>query len=190
VRSVTGILLAAGRATRFGGHKLLATLPDGMPVGIAAARRLRTALPEVVAVVRPGDTLLRDCFEKEGLEVIQCAGADRGLSASLRCGIEATPGAAGWVIALADMPAIQGSTIAMVQSALIQGATIAAPFYQGRQGHPVGFAASLREELLALKGDRGARAVLERHAAQLARVEVDDPGVLQDIDVPADLPTS
>ena len=190
MRPIVGILLAAGRASRFGSHKLLAILPDGTPVGVAAARALRAVLPEVVAVVRPDDVSLRDCFEKEGLEVIQCAGADLGLSASLRCGIQARADAAGWLVALADMSAIQGSTLAAVQSALMQGAKIAAPFYQGRQGHPVGFAAGLREELLALEGDRGARAVLERHVAQLVRVEVDDPGVLQDIDVPADLPTS
>jgi molybdenum cofactor cytidylyltransferase len=190
VRSFVGVLLAAGRATRFGSHKLLARLPDRVPVGLAAARGLRAALPDVVAVVRPDDALLRDCFVNEGIEVIVCAEADLGMSASLRCGIHACPDAAGWIIALADMPAIQVSTITAVQSALMRGATIAAPFYQGRQGHPVGFAAGLREELLALDGDRGARAVLERHAAQLARVEVDDPGVLQDIDVPADLPTS
>jgi molybdenum cofactor cytidylyltransferase len=190
VRPVTGILLAAGRATRFGSHKLLATLPDGVPVGLAAARHLRAALPEMVIVVRPDDVALIEIFRSEGMTVVPCSDADQGLSASLRCGIEACRDASGWLIALADMPAIEVSTIAAVCDALKAGAPLAAPFHQGRQGHPVGFTSALREELLALRGDHGARVVIERHVAQLKQIAVDDPGVLRDVDTPADLATS
>ncbi len=190
MQPIAGILLAAGTATRFGAPKLLAPLPDGTPLGVAAARRMRTVLPDTLAVVRPGDEALAALLRREGIEVLPCATCAEGMSASLRCAIEARRDSAGWLIALADMPAIDVSTIAAVYAALLSGAQLAAPFYQGRQGHPVGFAASLRDELLALRGDHGARAVLERHAARLARVAVDDPGTLRDIDTPADITTS
>jgi len=165
-------------------------MPNGVPVGIAAARSLRAALPKVVAVVRPDDAVFIDLLINEGIKIVPCADADQGLSASLRCGILASVESAGWIIALADMPGIQISTIASVHEALRAGALLAAPFYRERSGHPVGFSSTLRDELLTLTGDRGARPVLERHAAQLLKFVVDDPGVLQDVDTPEDLPTS
>ncbi len=55
---IAGILLAAGAATRFGLPKLLYPLPDGVPLGIAAARTLIQAVPHTLAVVQPGDRLL------------------------------------------------------------------------------------------------------------------------------------
>ena len=61
------------------------------------------------------------------------------------------------------------------------------PIHHGERGHPVGFAASLREDLLALRGDAGARGVLQRYAAEVVTVEVDDPGILQDVDTHDDL---
>jgi molybdenum cofactor cytidylyltransferase len=57
--------------------------------------------------------------------------------------------------------------------------------YQGRKGHPVAFGAELFSELVRLSGDEGARRVLARFPGQA--VEVDDPGVLLDMDTEADL---
>jgi CTP:molybdopterin cytidylyltransferase MocA len=57
----------------------------------------------------------------------------------------------------------------------------------GRCNHPVGFAAQLRGEMLAVKGDTGVRRVLARHNASIERVACDNPGILFDTDTPADL---
>ncbi|NIR61750.1 MAG: hypothetical protein GWO02_20815, partial [Gammaproteobacteria bacterium] len=56
-----------------------------------------------------------------------------------------------------------------------------------QRGHPVGFAARFRDELLACRGDTGARVLLERQAERLVTFATDDPGVLADVDTPADL---
>jgi molybdenum cofactor cytidylyltransferase len=109
------------------------------------------------------------------------------MGASLACGVEASAEAAGWVVALADMPWIEASTIRRVADAIAAGASLAAPCYRGERGHPVGFAASHRAALLALGGDEGARAILSRAGASLLRVDVDDPGVLRDVDTAGDL---
>jgi molybdenum cofactor cytidylyltransferase len=101
---------------------------------------------------------------------------------SLVCGVRALTHAAGWIVALADMPRVRPETIATLVARLRAGARIAVPVWDGRRGHPVGFSASCRDELLALRGDSGARALLERHAADVVRVPVDDPGVVQDVD--------
>jgi molybdenum cofactor cytidylyltransferase len=183
---IAGVLLAGGAARRFGGGKLLHRLADGTPIGIAAWRTLRTALPRTVVVVRAGDDVLAERLRAEGAEVAVSEAAEKGMGHSLASGVAATCDAEGWVVALADMPCVDPHTIARVADALRSGARIAVPMYRGERGHPVGFGARCRDELLALTGDAGARALLQRHAAAVVRVDVDDPGVLQDVDTRAD----
>ena len=185
---IVGILLAAGAGTRFGGGKLVHPLDDGVAIAAHAARNLFAAeLPLVVAVVRPGDFPLGDILEQEGCDVVPCAESVRGMGHTLAHGIQSTRDVAGWIVALADMPRIKPETIKQVASALAAGAVIAAPSYKGERGHPVGFSAQLRDELLRLSGDSGARAVLERHRNDVQLIETDDRGVLVDIDVKSDL---
>jgi molybdenum cofactor cytidylyltransferase len=190
VIAVSGLLLAAGRATRFGGPKLMAALrsgPDaGIAIGVASLRHLAGAIERVIVVVRDEGGLAR-CFRREGVAVVVAARADDGMGASLATGVAALPADQAVVVALADMPWIEPTTIARVADAVGNGAVVAAPFHHGQRGHPVGFAPSLRDELMALTGDEGARAVLARHRASLVRIDVDDAGVLRDIDRPSDI---
>jgi len=141
-----------------------------------------------MAVVPTGATKLAALLESSGCEVLATDRTSRGMGASLAAAVESTASADGWIVALGDMPAIRPETIARIAGALAEGATIAAPFdASGRRGHPVGFSRSLRAELLALDGDIGARPVLERHAASVVAVTVDDAGIFVDIDTGDDL---
>ena len=191
---MVGILLAGGRGVRFGGDKLLSPLPAashgvsaGTPVGAASCRHLLAAISEVVVVVRPGDSLLRDAFRATGAKVIDCPRADDGMGASLACGVAAAADADGWIVALADMPWIAPISIMAVGDALEAGAEMAAPVYRGERGHPVGFAGNYGPMLAALTGDAGARSVVSARQWALRLIEVDDPGVLRDVDTLDDL---
>ena len=185
----TGVLLAAGLGSRFdpdGMHnKLLARMRDGTPVAHEAAHRLLAVVPRVVAVVRPGSDALARLLNDAGCEVVFAPAAERGMGASLAAGIEASDDAEGWIVALADMPRIQPSTIEAVARTLDGGASIVAPFYEGQRGHPVGFGAEHREALMSLDGDSGARSLLM--SGRVVRLDVDDAGVLRDVDTPGDL---
>jgi molybdenum cofactor cytidylyltransferase len=184
--NIVGVLLAAGRGERFGGHKLLAPWRDGTAVAVAAAQHLIDALPNSIAVLRPGDEILASLLAAEGLRIVVNPNADGGMGTSLARGVAAAE-ADGWVIALADMPAIRPATILAVAEALAGGAALATPVYHGQRGHPIGFARRFRAALAALDGDRGGRDILEQHADELRLIEVDDEGVLVDIDRAADL---
>jgi molybdenum cofactor cytidylyltransferase len=186
-KTIAAILLAAGAGTRFGGEKLLHPLEDGVAIAAHAARNLLAATSDVIAVVRWGDFPLYDMLEQEGCQVTMFQGAARGMGASLAHGVAQARGADGWIVALADMPRIAPDTIRSVITALQQGALIATPAYKGERGHPVGFGASLRDELLKLDGDQGARAVVDRHRDSVQLIECDDPGVLFDVDRKSDL---
>lgn len=192
--ALTGILLAAGRGRRFdpaGIHnKLLQRLPGGELVVAASARSLLAVLPRVVAVVAPNDGGVAELLRRLGCDVTVCGDADSGMGLSLahaiRHALADQPPGQGWLVALGDMPFVAPSTLHALAAAVEEGAAIAAPLFAGRRGNPVAFGAGHRAALLALDGDQGARRLLAGSA--LTTIEVDDPGILHDIDSPADLP--
>lgn len=181
-----GILLAAGAGSRFGGDKLLALL-HGKPLVLHALDALRPAVTEIIAVVRPGSEQLTAVLSQAGARVAVCDRAADGMGHSLACGARLAPLNTNLVIALGDMPAITPDTFSRVRLALEAGATIAVPCHHRRRGHPVGFAASLVPVLRELTRDQGARSVLHAYADAVLEIPVDDPGVLADVDTPADL---
>lgn len=193
--ALTGILLAAGRGSRFDPtgerYKLLQALPNGEPVVVASARALLAAVARVVAVVRPQDVAMADLLRGLGCEVVACANAGDGMAASLVCGVQHARDANGWLIALADMPYVRPSTMTALAKVVVQAgggagaAQIAAPVHQGQRGNPVAFGRTHLQALLALAGDQGARSILKNNPVN--ELTVDDPGILQDIDTPSDI---
>lgn len=194
VHPIVGVLLAAGIGRRYDPSgerlKLLQVAPGHsaeLPIAVAALRNLRAAVADVIAVVRPADgepqVALHRLLAAEGAQLVVCPEAAGGIGHSLACGVRARDDAAGWVIALADMPGVSPATIAAVRDALAHGHPAVAPRHRGQRGHPVGFGRDCRAELLSLAGDAGARGVLANHPPLL--IDVDDPGCLLDIDTPA-----
>jgi molybdenum cofactor cytidylyltransferase len=187
---IRGLLLCGGASVRFGRDKLLERIgPQGEAMAVVSARTVLAVCGRVLAVARPGSASLRAMLEAEGCEVIESDRTLGGLGSSLAAGVEASAGAQGWLVALADMPFIREGTMGAVRDALAAGALVAAPRDRltGSRGHPVAFSAALRDELLAIRGDEGARSVIQRHRDAVRLVEVDDAGITRDIDRPEDL---
>lgn len=187
---IVGILLAAGSSRRFGADKRLHPLPDGTPMALASARRLAAVCARTIVVVRPDDTALVGLLAAEGLETVVCSAAEQGMGHSLACGVAAAADAAGWLVALADMPYINLASYRAVLHAMKGGAALARPIHCGHPGHPVGFGAAYRGEMLELTGDQGGKAILEANPVALVLCPVEDPGVLKDVDVPVQIVAS
>jgi molybdenum cofactor cytidylyltransferase len=181
-RACIGLLLAAGQGRRFGGNKLLQPLDDGTPMVLASASPLHAVLTETVAVVDDADGEVARLLAQEGLQVVCNPQARKGVGTSIACGVAASRHAGGWVIALGDMPFIPQTIVQAVVAALAGGADIVAPVNQGQRGHPVGFSARHAEALMNLRADEGARGLIAAHRDSLELIEVDDRGVLLDID--------
>lgn len=184
-----GLLLAAGAGSRFdpsgADNKLLAALPGSDDrVVEAAARKLLAVLP-VLAVVRSVDGEVAQRLAAIGCTLVECVDAATGMSASLMCGVRQSHDAAGWIIALGDMPYVLSSTHAGLVAALKDGVEIAVPVYLGQRGNPVAFGRRHRDALLQLSGDQGARQLLQ--AFPVNQIPVNDPGIHRDIDTHADL---
>ena len=107
-----------------------------------------------------------------------------GMGDSIAAGVAACPQLSGWLIVLGDMPFILPSSIEQVVAGIADDA-VSVPVHQGEYGHPVGFGRSFGPALMALSGDRGAKALFAQ--ARVVEVAVDDLGVLWDVDVPEKL---
>ena len=166
------IVLAAGRGERFaasGGrvHKLQALLA-GKPV-----------LEHVLDAVRASGLPFYVVRADAGLP---------GMGDSIAAGVSATLQASGWLILPGDLPLVQPATLRAVADALASHSA-AVPLCGGVRGHPVGFSAACRADLLNLKGNHGAAPVLRAQAAMnlVAFIELGDIGIVTDIDTLDDL---
>jgi molybdenum cofactor cytidylyltransferase len=182
------VLLAAGQARRFGGDKRRYRLPDGRSLLVASLQLYGAAFPRLAVVLRPDDDALAATVTGQwpAARVVRCADAHRGMGCSLACGARA---ASGWdylFVALGDMAWVRPSTLARLREAQQAAGpdAVVQPVYRERPGHPVGFGAALFDDLGRLSGDTGARAVVAAAGDRVLRLAVDDPGVLQDLDVP------
>ena len=184
-----GILLAGGSGTRFDPtgrqNKLRQILAGGEGVAVSTARLLLATLSEVIAVVGPNSDDLAQELRQAGCKVTISYESSKGMAHSLTNALRESIDASGWVIALADMPWIKSSTVSALAKALNDGAAIAAPVFKGRRGNPVAFSRTYLADLLALTGDEGAKRLLQRFP--VLEIDVDDSGVILDIDTPSDL---
>lgn len=195
VKELEAVVLAAGRGVRFGGDKLLAPL-NGWPLVASALRTVFLSPVRRAFVVVGPDRSLRTAVETtaarlaaaERLVLVAIDDPFEGMGASLAAGARALPDdAAGAFVFLGDMPLVDPSTPARLALALNAPEDVIAPTFQGRRGHPVLFGADWFPALRALSGDEGARALLDKADARLARVPVEDPGIHLDVDRPEDL---
>lgn len=190
---IAAVILAAGQSQRFGADKLLHPLTlhgVTLPLVVHSLRPWLAVFGRVTVVVRPQSGALRSAVSEacgDAVHWVECADAAQGMGHSLAAGVAAHDHAAGWLIGLADMPALQAESIASVKAAIKAGAALAAPYCNGERGHPVGFGRIYRDDLLALRGDSGGRELLQRDVALIHRIEVADAGIFTDIDHLADL---
>jgi molybdenum cofactor cytidylyltransferase len=186
-----GVILAAGRSTRFGRSKALLPVESSGPSFVARLiSRFRSAsVDHVVVVGRPDDVLLQAAVAAATARFVPNLDADRGQLSSLLAAIDAIeePAVRGVIVMPVDIPLISVDTIAAVRDAFLAGASpIARATYRGRHGHPVLFGSAVFNELRRADSNTGAKIVVRAHEGEVLDVEVDDPAVLRDVDTPQD----
>jgi molybdenum cofactor cytidylyltransferase len=185
--AVAALVLAAGGSTRMGDrHKLTASLGDRPLVAHAVDTVLASRARPVVVVTGHQAEAVRASLGGREVTFVANPEWSTGLASSLRAGLAGLPQAVdGVLVCLGDMPRIRAATLDALLDAFTGPQSIVTPEYLGRRGHPVLFGRGHFAELARTTGDVGARALLERHAPRA--VPVADPGVLVDVDTPADL---
>jgi molybdenum cofactor cytidylyltransferase len=182
----TVIVLAAGKGSRFKGsaHKLQQPLGDSNVLGSALRNAIASHLPVVVVTTAALAPVAAQHVATRDIVVVPETPGEYGMGHSIAAGVGARADSPGWLVLPGDMPRVQPATLLAVAAALEHHA-VAYAQYRGRRGHPVGFGAELYSELIRLSGDEGARRIVARYPA--AGVDVEDPGVMLDVDTEADL---
>ncbi|HET7340358.1 MAG TPA: nucleotidyltransferase family protein [Methylomirabilota bacterium] len=183
---IAAIVLAAGFARRMGRQKLLLEL-RGKPVVRWSVENVLPHVADTVVVTGQDDEAVRGALEGLPVRFAVNPRPQAGQGSSIAIGAAALkPWTAAALIALGDQPRLPDGLIAALLRAREQtGKAIVAPVYRGAQGTPVLFAAEVLDELRALDGDAGARAVVRRVPERVARVPVDAP-MPPDVDTPED----
>ena len=184
---VSAVVLAAGLSQRMGRRKLLLDLA-GTPLVRWAVEAIAPHVDEIVVVTGPADTAIRDALSGLDVRFVENSRPEDGQGTSLAVGIAALgDDVEAAVVALGDQPSLPADVMPLLFEAFRRtGKPIVAPVYRGTQGTPVLFAAPVFPELRALTGDAGARRVVERDPARVARVALDVDMPL-DVDTPDDL---
>lgn len=185
---IAGIVLAGGASRRMGRAKSL--LKAGEETFLERAiRTLRAGgCEEIVVVLNEPDAQISDLTSGAGGRAAAGSGSDSEQIESLRAGLRALPREAEAVVVMpVDHPLVRPTTVAL----LIGGYRSSTPsivrvVYEERHGHPVLFASSVFDELLHGPDSEGARSVIRAHRESTAEIEVDDPGVVIDVDTPED----
>ncbi|AHL35276.1 molybdopterin-guanine dinucleotide biosynthesis protein MobA [Pseudomonas brassicacearum] len=187
--SIGVIILAAGSGSRF--RQVAGADKDKLLADCTGRDGAVRSVIEQVLVNLPASlekrVLVTSRDRPQVIRMAQAYGCDfveldsPGLGDSIAAGVQACPDLAGWLMVLGDMPFILPSSIEQVAAGIREDG-ISVPVFSGEYGHPVGFGRAFGPKLMALTGDRGAKALFA--GAQVVEVAVDDPGVTWDIDVP------
>jgi len=179
-----GLILAAGESRRMGRPKALLEYRGETFVDRLIGLFARYCSPVVVVLGAQQASVRAGIRRSAAALLVENPEFRLGQLTSMQCGLRAIPAEAeGVLFTLVDHPAVEPETIASLLAAGAP-APLRIPRSGGRRGHPIWFSHSLIAEFLGLPAWSSAREVVTRHAVEIAYVEVDDPGILADIDDP------
>lgn len=186
-RAVAAVVLAAGRARRFGAQKLLVPYGASTVIRTVVETVRAGAVDYVVVVTGAAGEAIRSALGGLSVAWAENPAPERGMSSSVAAGMAALPPNVGAVlVVLGDQPTVSAPVVdRLVATWRGGGGPIVAPRYRGVRGNPVLFDHSLFALLGTLNGDRGARDLLAAQPEQVTMVDIAEPPPL-DVDTPAD----
>lgn len=183
--SVACIVLAAGTSTRFGDDKRQVKNDDGQTLLDLTLKSIPVHFKQRILVLHSGDEAIA-ARHGASWQVVYADLADKGMGNSIAAAVTHITDCEAVLIALADMPLVSPATFKMLAEAA-KSDRLVVPFFEDQRGNPVVIGRNFFEKLAELNGDRGARQLMQEHPEFVSRLDVNDPGILRDIDTPLDL---
>ena len=189
---IAALVLAAGQSRRMGAqNKLLADI-DGKPmIAHIVDTVLRSKAHPVLIVTGHQAAAVEQALDGRDVRFIANPDYADGLSTSLKAGLAALSSNSvdGALMCLGDMPDVSADDLNRLIAAFdpAEDRAICVPTVDGKRGNPVLWSAEFFDDMMALKGDTGAKHLIGEHEAVLCEVPLDGPGALSDIDTPAAL---
>jgi molybdenum cofactor cytidylyltransferase len=178
---VAGLILAAGESRRMGSPKPLLTYRGEFFLDRLTGLFAEVCDPVIVVLgSRAGEIRAQ---VRRPAAFVENPDFLNGQTSSMQCGLSAVPSsAAGVLFTLVDHPVVERATLDALLAPPLP--LLRVPRYGPKRGHPVWFSRELIPEFLALHAGGAARDVVHRHVAETEYLDVDDPGILADIDDP------
>ncbi|MBM4255220.1 MAG: nucleotidyltransferase family protein [Deltaproteobacteria bacterium] len=186
---ISAILLAAGESRRMGSAKALLHYQGQTFISRICHAFLTAGVDELIVVLGARADQLRDALPPHPkLRTVVNSRYQLGQLSSLMVGIGAlSPDSEAAIVNLVDHPMIEADTVqALIASFRTAPLPILIASYQGKRGHPVLFSSQVYGEILAAPLDQGAKVVVRKDPTRVREIPLDDPGILADIDTPAD----
>jgi molybdenum cofactor cytidylyltransferase len=185
---ISAVVLAAGMSTRLGRPKQLLSIGDQTMIEVVIDKLLEAEIEEIVVVVGYHADRIKELLIERDIQIIYNPDYKLGQSTSLIKAIEAlNEKCTGILCMLGDQPLVKLSTLNSLITEFEQGDDlIVFPKYNDQRGNPAIFSTKLKSEMLKVSGDQGARSLLIKYKDQSKAIEVDDQGVIFDIDTESD----
>jgi molybdenum cofactor cytidylyltransferase len=189
IKRIEGILLAAGESRRMGYPKALLRIGDTTFIQHLARLMLGVTQRLTIVVGVHAQSCRATLAADARISVVDNPDYAQGQLSSIWIGLRSlSADCDGAIVHLVDHPLVRASTFnALISYSMAAGKPIAIARYQGRRGHPVLFGREVFDELMSAPLSEGARVVVSADPGRVAYLDVDDPGVVLDLDSPADL---
>ena len=179
-KDISCLILAAGSESRFGSAKLLYRLKDGRSILQNTIGVYQSVFDQVTVVCNDNMQLIDQAHNLGALIEVNPL-AHLGMSESIKLGVRVTQASTAWLIVLADMPYVDAvSIVRLCQFA--DRKKIIQPYFNSSPGNPVMIGTAFLPQLMSLEGDVGAKAILQTHSQALIKLDLDDSGLVHDID--------
>ena len=185
---ISSILLAAGQSKRMSGENKLIKSVKGIPlIKCALNNILKSHVNEIIIVLGYQNETIEKLIDKTSrIKFVFNSNFESGMASSIIKGIKKlSKKTDSFFISLGDMPSINYDTYNQLIKCNKNKKAIV-PMFKGQQGNPVLFPKSFEEKLLSIQGDSGAKKILEINKKEVLYLEINDPGIIRDLDVPND----
>jgi len=184
---IAAVVLAAGSSSRMGKPKQTLQLEGWSMLERVLQTLSQTKVDRVVVVLGAHSSAVRGGVKFGREKVVLNPRFKEGMSGSLRIGLAEVEEADAAIIVLGDQPFVSPGTIDRIIDAYVSSKSpVVVPVYRGRRGNPVLFDRSLFPQIRRIRGDVGAKSVVAGNEDKLLQVDVNDEGILVDIDTPSD----
>ena len=182
------LILAAGSSRRMGSQKLLLPFGQNTIIGTVIDNVLNSSVENVMVVLGANQEKVRDAIGNLPVRFCYNKEHEKGMLSSVICGIRALPQeAVAALIFLGDQPGIPPAVTNKVIDAYMEELVgIVIPVHNHRRGHPLLVDMKYRKEIEHLDLEEGLRALRHHFPDDVMEVEVDEPGILVDIDTRED----
>jgi molybdenum cofactor cytidylyltransferase len=182
---IAGLILAAGESSRMRSDKALLAYRGRTFLETIILNLRQAGIEKIAVVLGHHAEEIQHALDLAGVQVVVNRDYRQGQTSSLQAGLavlqEFSPEAV--ILCLVDHPAVTADVMRELRERFEQArAPVVIPTYKGRHGHPVVIGHQLFPELLALRPNEGANTVIRKYPAAAQFVEVDDRGILLDVD--------